>query len=338
MKKLPKLDMSFEDLYRMLIGPIKSKLLLTGIEMKIFNHMSEPRSADAVAEAIGAHPVNARLFLDGLAASELVLKKKGLYQNTPVTQIFLVERTPAYLGQMFAFWNEMWNPALNDLSRLVREGPPTSSQETDMGSEEICVQAAFLANYELAGIAQQMAKIVSGLPEFPLFRRMLDLGGGPGVIGIAIVASHPSMKGVIFDKPAVVKVAENFIKEYEMEDRIKVLGGDFNHDSIGEGYDLIWASGTLYFAKKDIDSILKKIYDALNPKGLFISLHEGLIFERTKPDIMALSWMPTALMGQDMGFDQGFIADSMLHAGFKSVRSRTLETPIGPMDIDIARK
>ncbi|MFV9644892.1 MAG: methyltransferase [Desulfobacterales bacterium] len=338
MKKLPIVHMSFEDLYGMLIGPIKSKLLLTGIEMKIFNYMGEPRSADALAEAIGAHPVSTKLFLDGLAASELVLKKKGLYQNAPVSQIFLVEKTPTYLGQVFTFWNEMWNPALNDLPRLVREGPPTPSPETDMGSEEICVQAAFLANYERAGIAQQMAEIVSGLPEFPLFRRMLDLGGGPGIIGIAIVSAHPTIKGVIFDRPAVVKVTRSFIKEYEMEDRIEVLGGDFNHDSIGEGYDLIWASSTLYFAKKDIDSILKKIYDALNPKGLFISLHEGLIFERTKPDIMALSWMPTALMGQHLGFDQGVIADSMLRVGFKSVRSRTLDTPIGPMDLDIGRK
>ena len=45
-----------------------------------------------------------------------------------------------------------------------------------------------------------------------------------------------------------------------------------------------------------------------------------------------------ALIGQDMGLDQGFIADSMLRAEFKSVRSRTLETPMGPMDLDIGRK
>jgi P2-related tail formation protein len=31
MKKLPEVDVSFKDLYSMLIGPIKSKLLLTGI-------------------------------------------------------------------------------------------------------------------------------------------------------------------------------------------------------------------------------------------------------------------------------------------------------------------
>jgi hypothetical protein len=44
------------------------------------------------------------------------------------------------------------------------------------------------------------------------------------------------------------------------------------------------------------------------------------------------------LMGQDMAFDQGFIADSMLRVGFKSARSHTLNTDWGPMDLDIGRK
>ncbi|MCK4231455.1 methyltransferase, partial [candidate division WOR-3 bacterium] len=115
MKKLPDVNVSFEDLYRMLVAPIQSKLLLTGIELKVFNQLSEPKSADAVAKAIGAHPVNTRLFLDGLAASDLVVKKKGFYQNTPVTQAFLVEGSPTFMGQMFALQSQMWSTALNDL-------------------------------------------------------------------------------------------------------------------------------------------------------------------------------------------------------------------------------
>ena len=101
---------------------------------------------------------------------------------------------------------------------------------------------------------------------------------------------------------------------------------------------MIWARSTLYFAKDDIDALMKRIYDALNPGGVFISFQDGLTHERTKPDIMALSWMPMALTGQDLGLDQDFIADSMLCAGFKSVRSRTLDTPMMPMDLDIGRK
>ncbi len=339
MKNLPEVNVSFEELYGMLVAPIRSKLLLTGIELKVFNHLSEPRSAEVVAEAIGTHPENTRLFLDGLAASDLVVKKKGLYQNTPVTQTFLVEDSPTFMGQMFTLWAHMWHAGLDDLSKLVKEGPSQPSPESDMGSEEMWAQsAAFMANYERAGVAQQVVEFVSKLPEFPSFRKMLDIGGGPGLIGLAIVSAHPNMKGILFDRLAIVKVAETFIKEYEMEDRIEVLGGDYNHDPIGEGYDLILASFSLYFGKDNMDLLMKRIYDALNPHGVFISYHEGLTRERTKPDLHVLSLMTIALMGQNMCFDQDFIADSMLRVGFKSVRGHTLDMPMGPVDLDIGRK
>jgi len=42
MKKLPEANVSFEDLYEILIVPIRSKLLLTGTELKAFNHSYEP--------------------------------------------------------------------------------------------------------------------------------------------------------------------------------------------------------------------------------------------------------------------------------------------------------
>ena len=339
MKKLPGVNESFEELYKMLLGPIRSKLLLTGIELEVFNQLSEPKSAEVVAKTLGTHPGNTGLFLDGLAASDLLVKKNGLYQNTPVTQAFLVEGSPTNLGQMFISMQSQHYSNLDDLPKLVKEGPPPPSPEADMGSEEMWTQfATSMANHERAGMAQQAVEIVSGMPEFPSFRKMLDLGGGPGLVGIAIVSSHPSVKGVIFDRPAIVKVAETFIKEYEMEGRIEVLAGDYNQDSIGEGYDLIWASNTLNFARHDMDSLMKKIYDALNPGGVFLVLHEGLTNERTKPGIMVLSMQSMMLMGQDMCFDQGEIADSMLRVGFKSVSSRTLDTGWGPMDLDIGRK
>jgi hypothetical protein len=83
---------------------------------------------------------------------------------------------------------------------------------------------------------------------------------------------------------------------------------------------------------------MKKIYDALNPGGVFISFCEGLTHERTKTDFVVISMMSIALMGQDMCFDQGEIADSMLRVGFKSVRSRTLDAPWDAADLDIGRK
>ena len=103
MKKLPEVNLSYEGLSQMLIAPIRSKLLLTGIELRVFNMLSEPRSAEDVAKAIGTHPRNTRVFLDSLTAIDLLQKKAGQYRNSPIAQNFLVEKGSTFLGRFVTF-------------------------------------------------------------------------------------------------------------------------------------------------------------------------------------------------------------------------------------------
>ena len=337
MKKLPEVNLSYEGLCKMLIAPIRSKLLLTSIELKVFNELSEPRSAEDVAKAIGTHPRNTGVFLDSLAAIDLLQKKDGLYRNLPIAQVFLVENSPTYLGRLFTFIKPD-DQSLQNLPKLVKEGPPPPPEKPPFSEEALAKGVVIMADVERVGYAQKAVEIVSELPEFPSFRKMLDLGGGPGLIGMAIVDAHPTMMGVIFDIAPVIKETEKFIQEYEMGDRMEVLSGDFNRDSIGEGYDLVWASGVFQFAT-DIDLVVKKVRDALNPRGVFVSLMPfGQTNEHTKPESTVLSLLSMALMGQEIKFDQGYVANSMLRVGFKTIHSRNIDTYIGPMELDIARK
>jgi predicted O-methyltransferase YrrM len=336
LKKFPEVNQSFEDLIKMILAPIRSKLLLTGIELKVFNLLSEPKSANAIAQALYTHSSNTEIFLDSLTAIDLLQKKNGLYRNSPIAQTFLVDKSPTYVGALLQLTHSQIS--LENLSKLIKEGPPPM---LEMASETAFSEDMFtqeIASSELAGNAQIMVDIVSELPEFSSFRKMLDLGGGPGLIGMAVVAAHPSMKGVIFDLPPMVKVAETFIKDYGMENRMEVLGGDGFRDAIGEGYDLVLACTSLQGYKDRLDLVVKKVYNALNPGGVFVSYFFGLTQERTKPEIGVLSLLSMALAGQDARFDQGFVADSMLRSGFTSVRSRILNTSWGAMELDIARK
>jgi SAM-dependent methyltransferase len=337
MKKIPEVNQSYEGLYNMLIAPIRAKLLLTGIELKVFNVLSEPKLSKDVAKAIGTNPNNTKVFLDGLAAMELLQKKDSLYRNSPVAQSFLVENSPTYLGRLLTFMKAD-DQFLHNLPKLVKEGPPPPPENSPFSEEALAKGVVIMADFERAGYTRMGVEIVSELPEFPSFQKMLDLGGGPGLIGMSIVDAHPEMSGVIFDIPPVVKETKNFIKEYGMEARMEVLGGDFNRDSIGGGYDLVWTSSALQFAV-DIDSIVKKVFDALNPGGVFVSLYSfGQTQEHTKPESTVLSLLSMALMGQEVRFDHGCVADSMLRVGFKSVRSRNIDSSMGPMELDIARK
>ena len=336
---LPKIDVSPERLYKMCHSSTKSKLLVTAIELKIFNQLSEPKTAEQVARAINGHSKNTMLLLNALVSCQLLHKHKGNYLNAPLAQTFLVEDAPVYLGDGLVHQTAMVEEANRELSRLVLEGPTKHSLNDAPDSEgKWAKNAIWIANTAKAGIAQHMSDIVSGLPEFESFHKMLDLGGGPGIFCIAMVEKHPFMKGTVFDRRSVVEVAETFIKEYQLEKRIGVLAGDYNKDSIGDGYDLIWASASLNFAQNNMELVMEKIYNALNPNGVFINLSEGVTEEGTQPEFYVLYKAGWAMKSPIKAFEQGFIADSMLNAGFKSVRSRTLNTGWGQKDLDIARK
>lgn len=205
--KLPELNVDYGNLYTMFFSPIRLKLLLTGIELKIFNHLTNPTSAEDVAQKINTHPNNTKILLNGLAAIDLVNKKNNLYQNTPVAQTFLVEDNQTYLGQLLVFMATS-EPELENLTKLVKEGPPKKLKQPPFSEDLLTKTAEMMANIEVAGDAQQLLQIVSELPEYNKFKKMLDLGGGPGLIGLAIVNSHPTLK---------VQVAIRFLKTIDLE-------------------------------------------------------------------------------------------------------------------------
>ncbi len=356
--RLPRVDLSFIELHSLVIAPIKTRLLFAAIELSVFDLLDEPRSARAVSEILETHPENTRVLLDGLAAFDLIEKKEGLYENSAIASAFLVGDSPTFLGDYLTEQKRYIETVLDDLMTLIVDGPPeergldrsdhelksrsksksrSTQRSLDESQDDLARWAEAVAEYERAGIATTVAERISELPEFSTFRKMLDLGGGPGLIGMAVVASHPTMKGVIFDLPPVAKAAEKFVRDFGMEDRMEVIYGDFSNDPIGENYDLILASASLYSSRPNLDSLIEKASAALNPGGVFASLHEGLSREMTKPELMKLWMLPAEFRGDDFAFERGEIRASMRRAGL-SVTTTTLDTSVGPMDLDLGRK
>ncbi len=323
--------------YRLFSGRMRAQALLTALELHVFDHLSSPLSSDDLAADLRIHPANTEVLLDSLAAAELLEKKNGLYCNVQCADELLNSGSRNYIGKMLLLMHRMSAGVVSDMVRLVQEGPP--ADHFGFGDEGIWIEYAYaVANYHRGGVMQKIAKIVSGIDGFSSFSKMLDLGGGPGLYCIGIVSESEAMQGVVFDRSGVLGVAEEFIAEYGLRDRISVKSGDYLTDSIGEGYDLIWASSTLNFALPDLDRLMKKIHDALVPGGVFVSLAEGLTGEGTEPEFYVLENLSYALTGFNQVFHKGEIASAMHRAGFASVESMTVETPMMPMEMDIARK
>ena len=341
-KELPPPMTGSNGLFGLPYEALKWEVLKTSVQLGLFDRLSDSRTSSEVAQALSLHPANTDYLLNALVALGCLSKSDGQYRNTELAERFLRTGTDTFIGEALLFMEQWMLPVLNGgLKQLLGNGPPP--KKTAMGDPELWKMGARVSlNYSRCGRAQAMARLVSELPEFPALTRMLDMGAGPGILGLALAAAHPSLKCVIMDQPAVAEVAQETVAEYGMEARTEVRPGDYMQDDIGSGYDLIMANFTLNFYRDRLGELMDKVLASLNPGGIFLVTSDGLSRDGTAPAATVISWLSTKLLGSDMSFETGQISRAMLDAGFVSIERRTL-TDIeleahGPVEMTIGRK
>ena len=337
--QLPDITIKPRALYKLVYGTTKSWLLITAIEFNVFDLTVEYKTADEIAAELDTHKANTALFLNALCAIDLLEKKNRAYRNTELSDTFLVRGKDCYLGKFFTM-AETWNFATREqMKGCIKNGPIPQTETTGDREDMFAPHVNDMKNYARSGVSQLMAEQISRLPGFDGMKKMLELGGAHGMDTIAVTGKSTGLQGVVFDTPGVIKTTRNIIAEYGMEKRVSVMEGDYTTDPIGSGYDLIYAKATLSFFKDNLAPLFTKIHDALNPGGIFVSVHDGLTCENTKPADMVISWLPTGLCSRDMSFGRDVIPDAMLNAGFKTVKVTPLDCPMGEaMDMCVGKK
>ncbi len=326
-------------LFDLFYGTTKSWTLTTAVELDVFDITIEKKTAPEIAASLGTHETNTALFLNALCSLDLLEKENGAYINTPLSDTFLVKGKACYLGQ-FLILGDQWNfTSKQEMKDCIINGPkPPKLDFNDMG-KLFAPYVKSMRNFSRTGVSQQLAKQISKLPAFMDMKKMLEIGGAHGMDCIAMTQKNPSLNGVIFDKPAVIEVTREIIADHKMEDRVTTMEGDYGTDPLGSGYDLIYAKATLSMFRDDLNPLFKKIYDALNPGGFFVSVHDGLTNESTRPTDMVIGWLPTGLSSLDLSFDRDVIPDAMLEAGFKTVKIKPIPFSMGEtMDMCIGKK
>ncbi len=343
MKELPLLtDMPYSELCSLgasYVDSFKIRFIIGALKVHLFDHLTEEITADDLIRETSFDSHATRTVLDVLAAVGIIEKKNERYINSPVAQTYFVSTKDTYFGETLVLMDSMYDPVYGSLDEVLRKGFPQRARSMASGSEYIwALQARKISKMHCSGVVQQVLEIVKRVPEWPSFRKMLDVGGSSGLYTIGFVKAHPEMEGVVFDRPSVVKVAEETIKDYNLSDRISVIGGNYMDGPIGSGYDFIWASDCLNFAWGELEKPMNLIYEALKPAGVFISNHFHISRDKSKPlnGVLVAAWH--WLAGDEMYFYEDQIARKMLDTGFRQVRSVSFKSVLGFGQLDIARK
>jgi len=201
-----------QHLGRLIDGYVMTQLLYVASKLGVAQALADgPRTGTEVAEAVGADPAALTRVLRGLALEDVVSEEDGRFALTPVGQTL-----PTVAGRL-TMCGQLYYHAAEGLLAAVREGG--SSFERVHGVPffthlERHAEDGAAFHRSMAVRSEQEASDVVRVYDFGALDRLVDVGGGSGVLLASILRSAPGLHGVLVDRPAAIAAARENLREF----------------------------------------------------------------------------------------------------------------------------
>ncbi|WP_079214028.1 class I SAM-dependent methyltransferase, partial [Ventosimonas gracilis] len=260
------------------------------------------------------------------------------YRNQPVANGYLNAQSENYCGDALLFRHRIVRQVGAQLGELVRHD--TSALMPDRAKlQRGWAQAARvqIAQEQRAVTADVARELCARLGQFQHARRLLDLGGGPGLVAIALAQIQSALTGVVFEYPQAAAVAQEHIDNAGLSSRLQAIGGDLNSDDFGTNYDLVWCSSVLHFVA-DIPAVLQRLYRAMRPGGVLVCCHAEVLDDAACAKRILQYYLHMRMQGRQV-WPQGELAQALAHAGWINVQTlQQVRFPVTPLTVLIAHK
>jgi hypothetical protein len=230
-------------------GYLGTQLVYLAARLGVADVLAEgPLASDELARRVGADAGALHRVLRGLAI-EGVLRERadGRFDLTPAGHLLQADAPGSVRGAVIARGDIYYGAAAGLLSAL-RDGGSAFEHVHGMGLFEYLARhpdqgAAFQSS--MVTRSRQEAAAVTAAYDFGAFRRLVDVGGGYGVLLSAILAATPALRAVLFDRPEVVDRAREQLAADGMLARCDVVAGDF-FTSVPPGGDVYVLSRVIH--------------------------------------------------------------------------------------------
>ena len=338
------------------VAPVQAEGLRLAIELGVLDALEEAASAEALAQRLALPPVGTAQLLELLWSMGVLERERdggdaGLCRDDSMTyrleagaRTYLTDRSTLSCAEAWLFRLRSMRTVVDSLGEYVRRGPspakrPFSAEHGPSGGAAQWAAAARvqIAQEQRAVTAPAADEVMTRLPEFARARRLLDLGGGPGLVAIALAERHPDLRGVVFDFPETVDVAASNIAARGLEGRLSTQGGDLAAGDIGTDYDLVWCSSVLHFVP-DIEVALRKILAALQPGGVLVAVQAELPQAREAARSVVPWYLPLRMLERQVT-REGELAAAMARVGFERIEQfASGQFPMAVQQVVVARR
>jgi len=265
-------------MFRMLNGFHVTQLITVAARLGIADHLADgPKSAEELASATATQP-------DRLYRVMRALANMGVFEALPerrfaLTPLGATLRTdhPETMRAFAMFFGGDIYRAWGDLQYSVTTGKPAfehvfGAPLFDYISAHPAASEIF--NQAMLSASRRQIVAMAAAYDFTGVRRIVDVGGGHGMLLSTILQAHPTMRGVLFDLPHVVASAGPTLTAAGVADRCETIGGDFFSDAPPAG-DILTLSHILHdWDDEHSAQILRSCARALEPGNKLLVIED----------------------------------------------------------------
>lgn len=233
-----------DDVRKILGASIPAAAVGAALELGLFWMLVDgPRSVHSVADELNIPVGRCRYWLGALAALGLLAETADGYGLSSIGRTAILEGGSREGWGYLAMEAREASPLTVDLARRLGRRGPVTDDPVAIGDYVDKLRAdpdrARRFTELLYDLHTWLGEAVADKVDLSGNHRLLDVGGGSGVISLALLRRNPGLSAVVADIPAVCDAGRAIADRTGEASRISYLAIDFQEQEMPDGFDVI---------------------------------------------------------------------------------------------------
>jgi SAM-dependent methyltransferase len=303
------------------------------MELGLFWLLEErPLQAQEVAAELGIAPIPCQYWLQLLSDLDLVEQGPRGFEVTSAARTGILDVLSQSSWALLAEEAREKLQGLRDLpadlrdSARARKAPETARPSYVAKMAEDPERARRFTRM-LLELHQPLAEGLVEFLDLTGVDRLMDLGGGSGVVSLAFLRRYPRLTATVVDVANVCAAGREIATEAALEDRITYHAADFLRDSLPSGFDLVLECDVNIYSV----SLFEKIRDSLSTGGRFVIVDQLAPAEGVAPRPRVHWAFAGSLVNSEFMYPTaGRIREQLERAGFRIASESRLPSAARP--------
>ena len=275
-------------LLRMMTGYWQAKALAVAAELGLADLLRDgPRTTASLAEICKVDADGLHRLLRALASvGVFVQTEQDSFALTPMADLLRSDRPDSMRALARMYGSEQYQ-AWSGLLDSIRDGVPAFGRVFGTSYFDYLAahpDASSIFNDAMTGWTAQLSDAVVAAYDFSGSGRVVDVGGGSGLLLATILTAAPALQGTLFELSHVAEQADAYLRATPIGDRCAVVAGDF-FDAVPDGGSFYVLAQILHDWDDDhCVKILRNCREAMLP-GAKLLIIEQVIPPRNEPSL-----------------------------------------------------